>query len=388
MSDEATRIRTHRPPSNLPSRGVRGLAGASLERSRSIATALYAGVFGDHEQIRITPPTMSFRLRCRDVAVPELGSAIGVTNRLRQTHVAIMVHGLMIDESCWTHGRNAFMNRMRRELGWAPLFVRYNTGLHISQNGRMLADRIDELVESWGTRLGRINLVGHSMGGLVVRSALSELERRNSSALNRIDRSFLLCTPSGGVEVEQLRHAIEWGVSVMGELPQRLVRSLFQRYEDDHERPLLRLTGRAAQRAARTHASSMALVQSIVSSPSPGIQDVRFGYMHEREWLAAERDGLRFMANHRAPLPPPDGVKLYAMAASLWPTAETVPSRIRNDGIVTVASVAGTTLDFDDMKLLENDRFRVFPLLPHQMAPVSPRVLHAIRDWVDREGGV
>jgi triacylglycerol esterase/lipase EstA (alpha/beta hydrolase family) len=53
-----------------------------------------------------------------------------------------------------------------------PCTVRYNTGLHISQNGRALAEQLEELVQAWPVPVEEICIVGYSMGGLVARSAL------------------------------------------------------------------------------------------------------------------------------------------------------------------------------------------------------------------------
>lgn len=356
-------------------------------RLRSFREAVIAGLAGD----RNTPllgqlPQMSWRDDYEDVSADRL---LHLANRRRRgtRDVVIFIHGLMIDESCWKGAIDPFCNHVESRFGWTPLYVRYNTGLHISANGALLADRLIELAESWGPQLGGIQLIGHSMGGLVARSCLEVLRQRNHSVLDQVERMFLLCTPNGGVEVEQLRYGVENGLRLMGELAPQLIESFLpqeranSKFRDLAARAVVRSTASAAASIPRAIAGGALW---FVSFPSDGIRDVRFGYMQPQEWQLHQRDEFAFMTNHRRPLPPPEHVKTYAVAASLWPTITDVPSRIRNDGIVTVASVAAQTLDFDDLSLQENDHFKELPLLAHQMAPVSPRIADCIDAWVHK----
>ena len=107
--------------------------------------------------------------------------------------------------------------------------------------------------------------------------------------------------------------------------------------------------------------------------------------MLREEWTAAENDGLSLMANHRRPVPPPEGVRVYAVAGSLWPDVGSEPSRVRNDGVVTVASVAAKAGEFDDLKVVEKGRFAEVPMLLHQLVPASPRVFKIVKNWVDND---
>ena len=86
--------------------------------------------------------------------------------------VVVFVHGLMTTEfSWWLGGREPYGARLARELDCTPVYLRYNTGRHISENGRSLSELIEELVAAWPVEAEQIALVGHSMGGLVARSA-------------------------------------------------------------------------------------------------------------------------------------------------------------------------------------------------------------------------
>ncbi len=59
-----------------------------------------------------------------------------------------------------------------------PVYLRYNTGLPVGRNGADLAWLLDDLVAAWPVPVRSIALVGHSMGGLVVRAAFHAAAHR------------------------------------------------------------------------------------------------------------------------------------------------------------------------------------------------------------------
>ena len=115
---------------------------------------------------------LSFRRGGHDVAVADLG----LSERRQKT--VVFVHGLMGDEKIWQAGTQddpsgplRYGPRLAAEAGMRPLYVRYNSGLHISENGRALSQLLTELVTTYPEAVGELVLVGHSMGGLLLRSA-------------------------------------------------------------------------------------------------------------------------------------------------------------------------------------------------------------------------
>ena len=355
---------------------------------RSLVGATVGGVFGEDAPILAAHvPKMSWRYAHEDVCADALVARDPVLASAARVDVAVLVHGLLVDERNFTLGLDRLIDHLQPTFGWHPVLVRYNTGRHISDNGEALADALVALGDALGPRLGRVQLIGHSMGGLVSRSALGALERRNARVLNHVDRLFLLATPNQGAELERLGHAVERTLESLHRLPGQGL-ALFGNAEPKQAgaatvRSIRRMRARVAHQIAEIPSRPLRTAAALVALRSDGIRDLRYGYLQEREWQLAASLGDRFQTSTRRPLPPPDGVRVYAVAGSLMPRAAASPSRWRTDGVVTVASVANQGGAFDELRLVEQGRFVEVPLLVHQLAATSRRVTQAMARWVE-----
>ncbi len=83
--------------------------------------------------------------------------------------LVVFVHGLGNHESVWGQ---SYLD-LAVDHGATPLTVRYTTGQAIADSGAELAEVLAEVTALWPVRVDRIVLVGHSMGGLVIREALA-----------------------------------------------------------------------------------------------------------------------------------------------------------------------------------------------------------------------
>ena len=97
--------------------------------------------------------------------------------------LVVFLHGLMETEFSW--GPEPYGERLRRDLGITPVHVRYNSGRRISHNGASLDELLDELVAAWPVEVEQLALVGHSMGGLVARSACHQASLRDADWVRR-----------------------------------------------------------------------------------------------------------------------------------------------------------------------------------------------------------
>lgn len=142
-------------------------------RGRFVTAALN-GLIGDElrDEGNRLAIAMSARRGHRDVTPDRRGLAMAYPEATGK--VAVFLHGLCEDESCWDRDRERAGTthpQTLAEVGWTPVVVRYNSGLAVRDNAAAFASLVDTLVDNWPVPVERIALVGHSMGGLVARAA-------------------------------------------------------------------------------------------------------------------------------------------------------------------------------------------------------------------------
>jgi pimeloyl-ACP methyl ester carboxylesterase len=90
--------------------------------------------------------------------------------------------------------------------GCTPIYFRYNTGRHIASNGADISSTLDDIVDSWPVPVERIDLIGHSMGGLVTRATLAAAHNGRARWLTRFGHAVYLGTPHTGSPVARFAH--------------------------------------------------------------------------------------------------------------------------------------------------------------------------------------
>lgn len=121
--------------------------------------------------------------------------------------LCVLIHGLACNEGAWTfreaaEARLSYGTLLQKELGYTPFFLRYNTGLSIADNGRGFANLMNQLLACYPIGVDNIVLLGHSMGGLVVRSACHYGADESHSWIDKVQRVFYLGTPHHGADLE------------------------------------------------------------------------------------------------------------------------------------------------------------------------------------------
>ena len=193
---------------------------------------------------------------------------------------------------------------LARDLGYTPVYLHYNSGLHISSNGRELAQLLESLVNEWPVPITDLVIIGHSMGGLVARSAC-HVGRESSHAWPRTLRKLVfLGTPHHGAPLARGGH---WIDIILGVSP--------------YTAPFARL-GKIR---------------------SAGITDLRYGYLLDEDW--AGRDRFAPINDRRQAVPLADGVLHYALAATTAASPRGAKGRLPGDGLVPVASALGRHAD-------------------------------------------
>ena len=163
--------------------------------------------------------TMSPRVDGRDVTVDRDGLAAAYPDATDQ--VVVFLHGLVESDESWRRDADeqggTYADRLAAGGRWTPVVLRANTGLPISANGVALASLLDDLVSAWPVRPRRLALVGHSMGGLVIRAACAVETDARRPWTRLVTDVVTLGTPHLGAPLERTVHA---GARLLGTLPE------------------------------------------------------------------------------------------------------------------------------------------------------------------------
>jgi pimeloyl-ACP methyl ester carboxylesterase len=315
-----------------------GSSGAASSAERDAIRAVINGVLGDYLISTASPLAIPMRLRTngRPLQLERKALASAFTPADRKLLVA--VHGLcMTDTNRKEHNQ---VGSLARELGYSPVSLQYNSGRHVSTNGREFASMMEQLVRAWPVPVDEVAIIGHSMGGLVARSACHYAKRERLRWLRKVKKLVFLGTPHHGAPLER---AGNWLEIVMSTVP--------------HTAPLARLGG----------------------IRSAGIKDLRYGNLVDEDW-----QGLRGHAPHdsRTPVRLPAGVQCFAVAASRRAKSTGPDTRPAGDGLVPVASALGQHEDPSlDLSIPEHRQFTAHGLNHFELC-TSREVYERLHMWL------
>ncbi|MEN3281909.1 MAG: hypothetical protein V7607_3049 [Solirubrobacteraceae bacterium] len=266
----------------------------------ALALAVLNGYKGDALAADGSELALEMTLRHRGADLdPRTPAVSRATGRL-----AIFVHGLGETDAAWrrraTAERPGYGPLLQRELGYTPLGLRYNTGRHISDNGRALAALLDELHHAWPTPIDEIVLVGHSMGGLVARSACHYGRADGHAWTEAVRHVFCLGSPHLGAPLEKGINALGWALASIAETE-----------------PLAR----------------------VVNQRSAGIKDLRYGACIEEDWCDCDPDELLTDRCHDVPFLP--SATFYFIAATISRGEGDPLGTLVGDLLVRVPSASG-----------------------------------------------
>jgi pimeloyl-ACP methyl ester carboxylesterase len=314
----------------------------------NIVVGALNGAWGDSLLTQRNPLALAMTVRVggRDVGIDRASLAAAFPEA--SDDVVVFLHGLCETElSWWTGARTHYGNprsshgyRLEHEIGATPVYLRYNTGRHISDNGDDLATLLDELLKNWPTDISRLTLIGHSLGGLVIRSACCRGQEDASPWVERVRRIVYLGAPHLGAPLEV---AVARAGAAMRRLPET--------------RP----------------------IATALASRSVGIKDLRYGDVLAADWSSIEDlDAWRCEPPGCTPLL--TSAEHYYVGATLTREADHLVARLIGDALVTFPSASGAGRN---RRLeLEIDRGRHLGGLHHFDLLNHPRVWELLEQWL------
>jgi hypothetical protein len=267
---------------------------------REAALAALNGVIGDYLVATDNPLAIAMRFRRKGrpltLDMPALAASIPHPSR----KLLVLVHGLCMSDRQWTRKGHNHGTALARDLGYTAVHLHYNSGLHISANGRAFANLIEDLLNQWPAPLEEFAIVTHSLGGLVARSAYHYGTAAGHRWPHRLGRLIFLGTPHHGVPLERVGN---WVNIVLQTSP--------------YTSPLARL-GKIR---------------------SAGITDLRYGNLLDEDWQG--RDRFEHSGDQRHPVPLPQNVRCYAIAGTTGAESTALGHWLPGDGLVPVDSALG-----------------------------------------------
>ena len=339
-------------------RGVTRVVGGSLEAllgllapaldkddpipEREAILAALNGVLGDYLVASANPLAMPMVLRRNGHTLQIEPAALAASLPDASGQVLVLIHGLCMNDLQWARNGHDHGAALARDLGFTPVYLRYNSGLHVSINGHALANQLERLIDQWPQPVERLVLLCHSMGGLLARSAVHYATQAGHRWPSRLGDMVFLGTPHHGAPLER---AGNWVDILLGATP--------------YAAPFARL-GKVR---------------------SAAITDLRHGNLLDEDWVG--RDRFVRGADRRQPLPLPTGVRCYAVAASTGQQTGDLKDRLLGDGLVPLDSALGRHRDPRRCLAFTEERQWVGYGINHLDLLCHAEVYAQLRRWLD-----
>jgi pimeloyl-ACP methyl ester carboxylesterase len=287
--------------------------------------AVINGVYGDHLAATGNPLAVGMGFSCRGKALnPDMPASMpGASGK-----VLLWVHGLCLNEGNWSRGGTNQGEALANGLGYTPVYLRYNTGLPIPSNGRELAALLEQLLQNWPHPLEELVIAGHSMGGLVARSAVHYGRQAAHGWLKYLRRLVFIGTPHHGAPLERGGNWIDYALDL---------------------------------------SPYTAPFTSLGKKRSAGITSLRYGSVADET---------------RDVVPLPAAVRCYAMAATLAKKPSRVHEKLIGDGLVPVDSALGRSRDPELALKIPDDRQWLGYETGHIGLLGHPGVYAQLRGWL------
>jgi pimeloyl-ACP methyl ester carboxylesterase len=290
-------------------RGAQALAGRRPRPERPLSAtprgglgiAVLNGLVGDRLEREGSPLAQPMAIRVDGLPVAPQRAELAEAFPAAAPRLVVFLHGLMESERGWRLGaREDYGTQLARDLGVTPVYVRYNSGRHISENGRSQAQLLEAVVDAWPVEVEEVALVGHSMGGLVARSACHIAELEGAGWVGHVRKVVSLGSPHMGAPLEQAVHYAAFGLSRL---------------------PETRMMGTFLRRR------------------SAGIRDLRQGSLVDDDWRELDPEALRATACQEVPLL--EGATHCFVSATVTRSPRHPLGRMVGDTLVLVPSASG-----------------------------------------------
>lgn len=333
-------------------RGVTQVVGGGIDAALALAAPMFGnftdvpardavqsalnGVFGDHLVATNNPLAITMQFRRNGEALTLSREALAGTFPNATGKVLVLIHGLCMNDRQWNMARtdgspHDHGAELQKDLSYTAVYLRYNTGLHVAENGKAFAAALEALMATWPVKVKELSIVAHSMGGLVTRSAHHYAGENTHAWPKQLKKIVFLGTPHQGAPLERGGH---WIDMILGATP---------------------------------YASPFAKLGKVRST---GITDLRYGSVVDD-------------ADQRcAVLPLPSKVKCFAIAGTTGQQNGDLRDRLLGDGLVPLDSALGRSDDPQQALNFPDNRQIILYSTNHMQLLSSAAAYNAMRSFL------
>lgn len=317
----------------------------SLSGERMGYLSILNGVIGDMLERQKNRYSIPMALYAGEKRLPVTRSSLDRLDLGEGGRISVLAHGSCNSEKDWGFDRTPladYGSLLRDDLGYYPFYLRYNSGLHISTNGKKLSDLLEDLVRRDPQKVREIVLIGHSMGGLIFRSACYYGKKERRRWVKLVRKIFYLGSPHFGTHFEKFGKLTTTILRLIPSIPTRVLGSLIELRSD-------------------------------------GIKDLRHGYLTDQDWEDVSADDLFHVHQNKIPLL--KTADHYLICGTISKAADSRIGRLFGDGMVHPGSGTGRGLLPTSRIPFPEDHCRIFPGVSHYSMLKSRMVYRQIRRW-------
>jgi pimeloyl-ACP methyl ester carboxylesterase len=308
---------------------------------KEVLLSVLNGVIGDYLAEKNNPLKINMQFRYHSKAIQIDNKSLNRTYPKINGKILLMIHGSCMSDNQWSRKNHNHGEILSQELNKIPIFLNYNSGKHISTNGKDLNENLQKLVENWPVPVEEIVIIAHSMGGLLTRSALYYAEQNQNNWTKHLKKIAFLGTPHHGSHVEKIGNYLDL---ILESVP--------------YLKPFARL-GKIR---------------------SAGVTDLRYGNLVDEDWQHSGR--FERKGDQRQQIPLPNKIEFYAIAANLGKETATISSQILGDSLVDVKSALGQHKNPDKNLYFKEDNCMIVFENNHLDLLSNPKILDSLKAWL------
>jgi pimeloyl-ACP methyl ester carboxylesterase len=310
---------------------------------REAITSVLNGVIGDYLEKTENPLEINMQFRYQSKAVALEKESLEKAYATINGKILLMVHGSCMNDIQWTRKEHNHGSELAKELHKTPIYLHYNSGRHISTNGKNLNELLEQLVLQWPVPIQELVIIAHSMGGLVTRSAVYYGEQEQNSWIKHLKKIIFLGTPHHGATMEQAGNYVD---VVLEAVP--------------YAKPFARL-GKIR---------------------SAGVTDLRYGSLLDEDWENIDR--FKMNGDQRRNVSLPEKVECYNIAGINGKATESDSTKMKllGDNMVGIKSALGEHKNPAKNLNFKKSNTWIAYESNHLDLLSNPKVYHKIKTWM------